>query len=162
MPKEHIPRTQWNFFVNSQMISLTKYSPLAKRIIYEAQELADSLRHKFFTTSHLSAAIESFIAADRIIPKMGCKNHPLIPPDLAEAFSKQYEDPFHINFRQAVLRGIQERYLGAQAITDLPMRTLISFIEDKATVNARAIITELMLTNKMHKLKCAPNSLRRD
>lgn len=126
---------------------LEYYSKLATRIINETEDLANSLRHKYITTSHLAIVIESFIASDRINLKMGCKNPPLIALDLVETFSKHYEDTFHIRYRIEYLSRVPERNLGASAHFDLHILTVLTFAEDKGEgkVNARAIINELLL-----------------
>jgi len=128
-----------------QLPRLEKYSKLATRIINETEDLANSLRHKYITTSHLAIVIESFIASDKVNLKMGCKNPPLIALDLVETFSKHYEDNFHIRYRKEYLSRVPERNLGACAHFDVHILTVVTFAEDKGTVNARTLINELLL-----------------
>ncbi len=139
--------------MSNHNINFDKYSNLVQRIVEDSQELANSLHHQWISTIHLSTIIEGFIETDRLNAKWNLKNARLIPLDLTEAFTKHYEDQFHLTFRRIMFAKMPLVPPSEQAKFDCFLRRIFSFAEDKAKVNVRVLINELLLFERGRKIE---------
>lgn len=133
-------------------ILLEKYTPIAKRLISEAQELADSLNHQLITTVHLTITIACSMEQELLLnqnQKIGCKElSPLFPADLVVKFLEFYNSTFQTAYRKEVMRTMPLVNRRGDAYLDTQLLSVMTFAEDREKVTSIRLINELMLYMK--------------
>lgn len=128
-----------------KLVYLEKYSPLAKRIIYETQEFAEAKRHSFITPTHLAITIASAMDQDALNKKMGVKNKILFSDELKATFFECYNSHIQQVYRTEMLRLLPLTEQAEKPYVSDQLLQIMSFAEDKAKVTAKVLITELLL-----------------
>jgi hypothetical protein len=131
--------------IDHKLVYLEKYSTLAKRIIYETQELAEAKRHSFITPTHLAITIASAMDQDALNKKMGVKNKTLFSDELKSKFFECYNSNIQKVYREEMLRLLPLVDRAEKPYVSDQMLQIMSFAEDKTKVTAKVLINELLL-----------------